>query len=73
MLGGFATNNVNLIKIESYSGSGTLTVSQFHIDVEGHPDEVNVKLALEELAYFANTVKMLGTYIPHLMRENLRA
>jgi len=71
VLGGFATNSVNLIKIESYSGSGTLTLSQFHIDIDGHPDEANVKLALEELAYFANTVKMLGTYIPHSMRDKL--
>ncbi|WP_415397139.1 prephenate dehydratase [Sulfurimonas sp. CS5] len=73
VLGGFATNSVNIIKIESYSGSGTLTLSQFHIDIDGHPDETNVKLALEELSYFANTVRMLGTYIPHSMRENLRA
>jgi prephenate dehydratase len=73
VLGGFATNSVNIIKIESYSGSGTLTLSQFHIDIDGHPNETNVKLALEELAYFANTLKMLGTYIPHPMRENLRA
>ncbi|WP_373036241.1 prephenate dehydratase [Sulfurimonas sp.] len=73
VLGGFATNGVNIIKIESYSGSGTLTLSQFHIDIDGHPDETNVKLALEELAYFANSVKMLGTYIPHSMRESLRA
>ena len=71
VLGGFATNSVNIIKIESYSGSGTLTLSQFHIDIDGHPDETNVKLALEELAYFANSVKMLGTYIPHPTRENL--
>jgi len=73
VLGGFATNGVNIIKIESYSGSGTLTLSQFHIDIDGHPDEKNVKYALEELAYFANSVKMLGTYIPHVMRESLRA
>lgn len=70
-LGGFATNNVNIIKIESYSGSGTLTISQFHIDIDGHPQEVNVKNALEELAYFANSVKMLGTYIPHSIRNSL--
>lgn len=70
-LGGFATNGVNIIKIESYSGSGTLTISQFHIDIDGHPQETNIKQALEELAYFANSVKMLGTYIPHAKRENL--
>ena len=69
-LGGFATNRVNIIKIESYSSNGTLTISQFHIDIDGHPEEVNVKNALEELAYFANSVKMLGTYIPHSLRNN---
>ncbi len=68
VLGGFATNSVNIIKIESYAGSGTLTISQFHIDIDGHPQEINVKRALEELAYFANSVKMLGTYIPHSLR-----
>lgn len=70
-LGGFATNGVNLIKLESYSGSGTLTISQFHIDIDGHPQETRVKNALEELAYFANSVKMLGTYIPHPKRDSL--
>ncbi len=71
VLGGFATNGVNIIKIESYAGNGTLTISQFHIDIDGHPDETNVKNALEELAYFANSVKMLGTYIPHSLRDTL--
>lgn len=70
VLGGFATNGVNIIKIESYAGSGTLCISQFHIDIDGHPQETNVKNALEELAYFANSVKMLGTYIPHSLRDN---
>lgn len=70
-LGGFATNGVNIIKIESYAGSGTLKISQFHIDIDAHPDEVNVKYALEELAYFANSVKMLGTYIPNAGRDSL--
>ncbi len=71
VLGGFATNGVNIIKIESYAGTGTLTLSQFHIDIDGHPQEANVKQALEELAYFANSVKMLGSYIPHSLRENI--
>lgn len=71
VLGGFATNSVNIIKIESYAGSGTLTLSQFHIDIDGHPQELNVKQALEELAYFANSVKMLGTYIPHSLRNSM--
>ncbi len=71
VLGGFATNSVNIIKIESYAGNGTLTISQFHIDIDGHPEEQNVKNALEELAYFANSVKMLGTYMPHPLRDTL--
>ena len=71
VLGGFATNGVNIIKIESYASNGTLSISQFHIDIDGHPQEKNVKRALEELAYFANSVKMLGTYIPHPMRDTL--
>ena len=71
VLGGFATNGVNIIKIESYAGNGTLSISQFHIDIDGHPQEQNVKRALEELAYFANSVKMLGTYMPHPLRDTL--
>ena len=68
VLGGFATNRVNIIKIESYVDTGTLRISQFHIDIDGHPEQENVENALKELAYFANSVKMLGTYIPHPMR-----
>ena len=71
VLGGFATNGVNIIKIESYAGNGTLSISQFHIDIDGHPQEQNVKRALEELAYFGNSVKMLGTYMPHPSRDTL--
>lgn len=70
VLGGFATNGVNIIKIESYVCHGTLTISQFHIDIDGHPQEASVQYALEELAYFANSVKMLGTYIPHPLRDS---
>lgn len=69
VLGGFATNGVNIIKIESYAGNGTLCISQFHIDIDGHPKETRVKNALEELAYFANGVRMLGTYMPHPLRD----
>ncbi len=60
-LGGFATNGVNLKKLESYSPGG-LSVSQFHIDIYGHVDEKRMKLALEELAFFADKVKILGVY-----------
>jgi prephenate dehydratase len=61
-LGGFATNSVNLLKLESYSVPGSLQASQFHIDIDGHPDEKNLKLALEELTFFAKEIKYLGIY-----------
>ncbi len=62
-LGGFATNGVNLIKLESYTAYGcSLKVSQFHIDIDAHPDERKLQLALEELNYFAKKIKHLGTY-----------
>ncbi len=69
-LGGFATNGVNMLKIESYSLKGTLQASQFHIDIDGHPEEFKLKLALEELAFFADEVRMLGTYEAHTFRES---
>ncbi len=69
-LGGFATNGVNLLKLESYPMKGTLQASQFHIDLDGHPEELKLKLALEELAFFADDVRMLGTYKAHTFRES---
>jgi prephenate dehydratase len=69
-LGGFATNSVNLLKLESYPMEGTLQASQFHIDLDGHPQEKKLKLALEELAFFADDVRMLGTYKAHKFRES---
>jgi prephenate dehydratase len=67
-LGGFATNGVNLLKIESYMGTSTLEGSQFHIDIEGHIEYRPVQLALEELAFFAEDVRVLGTYEMHRFR-----
>ena len=52
-MGGFATNGVNA-KAESYMVGGSFTATQFYADIEGHPDDPNVKLALDELAYFTN-------------------
>ncbi|WP_309497736.1 prephenate dehydratase [Sulfurovum sp.] len=69
VLGGFATNGVNILKIESYMGTNMLQGSQFHIDIEGHTDANNVKLALDELAFFANEVRILGTYMSHRHRR----
>ncbi len=61
-LGGFATNGVNLIKLESYSVPGSLQASQFHIDIDAHPDEKKLKLAIEELTFFAKDIKYMGVY-----------
>lgn len=68
-LGGFATSGVNLAKIESYMGTTMLDGSQFHIDVEGHIEERSVQLALEELAFFAEDARVLGTYERHRFRD----
>ena len=61
-MGGFATNGVNMTKLESYMVDGSFTATQFYADIEGHPDDPNVKLALEELDYFTDYMKILGTY-----------
>lgn len=61
-LGGFATNGVNLVKLESYMPGGRLNASQFHADIEGHLSMKSMKLALEELSFFAEEVRILGSY-----------
>jgi prephenate dehydratase len=61
-MGGFATNGVNMTKLESYQLEGQFNATQFYADVEGHPTDRNVKLALEELAFFTSYMKVLGTY-----------
>ena len=61
-MGGFATNGVNMTKLESYMVGGTFTATEFYTDIEGHPDDTNVKLALEELAYFTTQVQILGVF-----------
>jgi prephenate dehydratase len=61
-LGGFATNGVNITKLESYLVDGKFTAAQFYMDVEGHPEHRPLRLALEELAFFASEVKILGVY-----------
>jgi prephenate dehydratase len=70
-LGGFATNGINLLKIESYMSNCITEGSHFHIDIEGHVDAVPMQLALEELAFFADDVRMLGTYMSHRYRCEL--
>jgi prephenate dehydratase len=72
-LGGFATNGVNMTKLESYMLEGTFSATQFYSDVEGHPDDPGLKLALEELAFFSQpeTVKILGVYPANPFRATL--
>ena len=61
-MGGFATNGVNMTKLESYMVGGTFQATQFYAEIEGHPDDRNVKLALEELDYFTDMVRLMGVY-----------
>ncbi|AUM74026.1 prephenate dehydratase [Paracoccus jeotgali] len=61
-MGGFATNGVNMTKLESYMVDGVFTATQFYADIEGHPDDANVRLALEELSYFTSMMNILGVY-----------
>ena len=71
-LGGFATNGVNLIKLESYSVPGSMEASQFHIDIDGHIKERKLQLALEELRFFAKDVKQLGVYKRDAYRDVMK-
>jgi prephenate dehydratase len=70
-LGGFATNGVNMTKLESYMIEGNFFATQFYADIEGHPDDRNVKLALEELAYFSKELIVLGVYPAHPFRAGI--
>lgn len=61
-MGGFATNGVNMTKLESYMVGGHFTATQFYAEIEGHPDDRNVQLALEELGYFTDHLHLMGIY-----------
>jgi prephenate dehydratase len=67
-LGGFATNGINMTKLESYMVGGAFTATQFYADVEAHPDDRPLALALEELAFFSRELKILGVYPAHPSR-----
>jgi prephenate dehydratase len=67
-LGGFATNGVNMTKLESYMVEGEFSATQFLSDVDGHPDDPPVKRALEELDFFSREVRILGVYPAHPFR-----
>ena len=67
-MGGFATNGVNMTKLESYQLGGTFFATQFYADIEGHPDDANVAQALKELQFFSREVRILGVYDAHSFR-----
>jgi len=72
-LGGFATNGVNMTKLESYQLEGSFNATMFYADIEGHPDARPVQLAMEELDFFTSEVNVLGTYPASPFRAALKA
>ena len=69
-MGGFATNGINMTKLESYMVDGLFSATVFYADVEGHPDEPPLKRALDELQYFSKEMKILGVYPANPFRES---
>jgi prephenate dehydratase len=72
-MGGFATNGVNMTKLESYQLGGTFFATQFYADIEGHPDDPNVAQALKELNFFSREVRILGVYEGNSFRDQVPA
>lgn len=72
-LGGFATNSVNMTKLESYQIDGVFSATQFYSEVEGHPDDPPLQRALEELGFFTKEVKHLGVFPAHPYRRQSAA
>ena len=70
-MGGFATNGVNMTKLESYQLEGQFSATQFYAEIDGHPQDTSVRLALEELQFFTNHVRMLGTYPASTYRQEI--
>ena len=68
-MGGFATNNVNMIKLESYMLGGSFEATQFFVDIQGHPEDSSVKRALDELRYFTNKLDVIGVYKQSSFRD----
>jgi prephenate dehydratase len=69
-LGGFATNGVNMTKLESYMLDGHFSATQFLCDVDGHPEQVSLRLALEELSFFSREIRVLGVYPKAAFRQS---
>ena len=72
-MGGFATNGVNMTKLESYQLGGSFAATQFYADVEGHPLDRPLRLALEELSFYTDWVRILGTYPASSFRAAITA
>jgi prephenate dehydratase len=70
-LGGFATNGVNMTKLESYQLGGSFNATEFYADIEGHPDQPHVRRALEELQFFTSKLMILGVYPAHPFRAEM--
>jgi len=70
-MGGFATNGVNMTKLESYMVGGSFSATQFYAEIEGHPDDRNVQLAMEELDYFTDSIRLMGVF-PASPRRRLK-
>ncbi|MFK3689766.1 prephenate dehydratase [Agrobacterium tumefaciens] len=70
-MGGFATNGINMTKLESYQLGGKFVATQFYADIEGHPEDESVRHALDELRFFSEKVRILGVYKGHPMRGKL--
>ena len=68
-MGGFATNGVNMTKLESYMVGGRFSATQFYAEIEGHPDDHNVKLAMEELDYFTDHLQLMGVFPASVLRH----
>jgi prephenate dehydratase len=71
-MGGFATNGVNMTKLESYMVGGSFFATMFYADIEGHPADRNVALALKELEFFSKDVRVLGVYPSHPFRMSVK-
>jgi prephenate dehydratase len=68
-LGGFATNGINITKLESYISGAAFEAAQFYAEIEGHPESRSVRLAFEELGFFSREVKVLGVFPAHPFRR----
>ncbi len=71
-MGGFATNGINMTKLESYMVDGEFTATEFYAEIEGHPEDENVRLAMEELDYFTDHVRVIGTFPAAARRHETR-